>query len=318
MNTPRNAGRAIKASLERLLTMVDAERAERARSQPGLVIDRDPALAVEGVGNWLYEHWYSVLLPPTPLAPAMPGREDIVPLLRMVGAMDRPWEAGWIVVQTGRNGGCVASRAGAMRTVGPGDFANRSRPAAPAVPGDSIDVLDRLDWVDEPTAFWGRRSPRGEPAAPLARVYVSTGQEHIATVLARLLPALETLDLRWSLKCPTRASDFARVDSIVLYIERGDWERVRRTVVRVARGLNGVLRDAVPPLTLRIGRGLAFAENPEGAQSFGMHRCRALAPGVIELLDDHAPRHGRDVAFGRLIGSLAKHGVDPVRPWLCS
>jgi hypothetical protein len=283
-----------------------------------LVIDRDPACAIEGVGNWLYEHWYSVPFPPTSVAPVMPGREDVVPLLRVVGVADRPWETGWIVLQTGRNGGCVATRAGVTRTVEPGDFANRSRPASPAVPGDSIDVLDRLDWVDEPTAFWGRRSVCGEPTAPLARVYVSTGQEHIAAVLAQLVPALEALNRHWSLKCPTRASYYARVDSVVVYLERSDWDDVVPAVVRVARELSSVLRDAVPPLTLRIARGFAFAEDPLGAQSFGMHRCRALAPAVKSLLDDGAPRRGKAVGLARLRKSLAEHGVDPVRPWLCS
>jgi hypothetical protein len=281
------------------------------------VIERDPARAVEGVGNWLYEHWYSVPFPPPPIVPVMSGREDVVPLLRMVGAADRPWGTGWIVLQTVRNGACVASCDGVTRTVEPGDFANRSRPAAPAVPGDGIDVLDRLDWVDEPTAFWGRRSACGEPAGPLARVYVSTGHEHIAAVLGRLLPALATLSLRWILKCPTRASFFARVDSVVVYFERGDWDRVRPAIMRVARELSGVLRDAVPPLTLRIARGFAFAENPGDAQSFGMHRCRALAPGVIALLDDRAPNRAKTVAFALLGKSLTEQGVDLARPWLC-
>jgi hypothetical protein len=74
------------------------------------------------------------------------------------------------------------------------------------------------------------------------------------------------------------------------------------------------LRDARPPLTRPVARGVGFAEDPGRGISFGQSRCEALAAGVLALLDGdpRSPAH-RSAA---LLDALRRSGIDPGRPWL--
>jgi len=67
-------------------------------------------------------------------------------------------------------------------------------------------------------------------------------------------------------------------------------------------------------LTKKIAQGVAFAEDPGTEESFGENRCRALAPGVLTLLQDKrsSPDDGLDI----LTESLRTAGIDPMQPWI--
>jgi hypothetical protein len=224
------------------------------------------------------------------------------------------WERGWVVMQSAGNGSCLAGRAGITRPFGPGDYANLSRPGAPVVPGDNVAVMIRVDWVDERSTFWGTQSDVGPPSQPLVRLYWSVGQDHIGWVLREVVRALDTLDAKYLLKCPSRAAEYARVDALVVYLEESEWPGCRPLFEELGEKLSQHLRPAVPPLTLRIAPGVAFAEDGSGTQSFGQSRCLALVPGVLAVISRH-PRSRRQ-GLSLLTRSLRKNGVDPAQPWL--
>jgi hypothetical protein len=76
------------------------------------------------------------------------------------------------------------------------------------------------------------------------------------------------------------------------------------------------LRDATPPLTKKIAQGVAFAEDPGNDQSFGQNRCRALAPGVLALLQSQRPTVSSRLET--LTQALRSARIDPVQPWLAA
>lgn len=78
--------------------------------------------------------------------------------------------------------------------------------------------------------------------------------------------------------------------------------------------LAGQLDLEVPPLTLRLGRGVAAAEDPGDDWSFGQSRSRAVADGISAVREACYPGRARTLA---LIGeALRQHGIDPDRPEL--
>jgi hypothetical protein len=85
---------------------------------------------------------------------------------------------------------------------------------------------------------------------------------------------------------------------------------MKKTADEVSR----YLRAQLPPLTLALAPGLAFAEDPGTQQSFGESRCRALAPGVLSVLRDKA--FSTEAALHSLIDALRAAGIDPEQPWL--
>ena len=268
----------------------------------------------ERIGHWVYANWYSVPDPLPTLKPVGSADTHLVRGLRAAVVSCSRWERGWVVMQAGGNGSCLAGRAGVTRPFRPGDYANLSRPAAPVVPGDNVAVMKRVDWVDERSTFWGTQSDAGPPSHPLVRIYWSVGHDRIGWVLREVVRALDTLDAKYSLKCPSHAAEYARVDALVVYLEASAWPGCRPLFQELGEKLSVHLRPAVPPLTLKIARGVAFAEDGSETQSFGQSRCMALVPGVLAVLDRH-PR-SRKQALSLLTNSLRKNGVDPTQPWL--
>lgn len=301
----------VHSALDRLLNLVlSAKRELNSLRETSVNNSADP---VERIASWLYLNWYSVADSINDSATSS-GKHDLTSSLRAAAASASSWEHGWVVLKTESRGRCLAGRAGVTRFFEPADYANVSRPAAPVAPGDAVAILNRVDWVDPASKFWTTQSLTGGPSFPLVRIYISVGHDQVGFVLRPLLQMLDHTHVKYSLKCPSRATDYARVDALVVYLEHAAWPRCRRIVEKLARQLSPHLRRSVPPFTLPLSRGVAFAEDEPGAQSFGQARCRALAAGVIAVLaGSPLPRAE---ALSRLSESLCNHGVDPLRPWL--
>lgn len=302
---------AVAPSLSRLVGTV-----RRAHDElRALVAGSGTGAPDDVLADWLYSHWYSCPEAAADSARRPPGRARLVSALRAALAAVGRWETGWVALKVLPDNACLAGRGWLTRIVASGDYANVARPGVPAAPGDGLAVLDRLEWVDEATGFWAVRSLAAEPAHPLRRLYWSVGWEYIGAVLRRLVPMLDAAQRPWSLKCPSQTADFTRVDSLVVYVSRADWPVFEPLVRTLAPQLAGWLRVAVPPLTLPVARGVALADNPAQAQSFGQHRCSALADGVRGLLaGGHLPIAE---AVALLEQSLRASGIDPARPWAC-
>jgi HopA1 effector protein family len=268
----------------------------------------------EQLANWLYANWYSVSDRAPPVKPIGSGSINLTSGLRASVASCSLWERGWVVMQAGGNGSCLAGHAGVTRPFCPGDYANLSRPGAPVVPGDNVAVMKRLDWVDEHSAFWGTQSIAGPPSHPLVRVYWSVWHDHIGWVLRAVVRGLDTIGVKYSLKCPRHAAEYTRVDALVVYLEENAWPRCRPVIEELAQKLSPHLRPTVPPLTLRLAPGVAFAEDGSETQSFGQSRCLALVPGVLAVLV-RRPR-SRKQGLSLLAESLEKNGINPTQPWV--
>jgi hypothetical protein len=285
-------------------------------------VDQLPALwqepagdlpVVERVAQWVYSEWYAVP-DPTPVEPTGWQPSSLVSVLRASLAAATGWQRGWVATQASPQGGCVAGRPNGSRQFLPGDFVKLSRPGLAPMPGDAVAVTRRLDWVDRPSGFWTAHSPAGKPEHGLVRLYWSVGAQNAGAVLHRLTTTLDASGARYMLKCPARAAGYDRVDTLVLYLDRERWPRVRPAMVRVARASHALLRSATPPLTQVLAPGLAFAEDPGRDESFGQSRCRALASGALALAAARPPRADDGVPF--LTDALRSAAIDPDRPWL--
>jgi hypothetical protein len=134
-----------------------------------------PDAQIDVLADWLYVHWYSCPAVTWACAQIPPGRANLVPALRAALAATGRWETGWVALQVMPDNACLAGRGQLTRIVASGDYGNVARPGVPVAPGDGLAVLDRLDWVDEPTGFWSARSLEAEPAHPFNRLLVGRG-----------------------------------------------------------------------------------------------------------------------------------------------
>lgn len=104
---------------------------------------------------------------------------------------------------------------------------------------------------------------------------------------------------------------FGRRDTALLYVEPGALPTVLASVRRLHRTQPRGLRAATPPFLLQLGPGVGVAESPAGDESFGAHRSRLVAEGLLRHLE--AP-DGSAVTAVR--AAFASNGLDLDRPWL--
>jgi Lanthionine synthetase C-like protein/HopA1 effector protein family len=142
---------------------------------------------------------------------------------------------------------------------------------------------------------------------------------HSAVPLVRALTrGLNDIGVQFRFKVASNESYFVRCDSGVLYVDKNDFGAVSRVVRRVYAEIGTEnFNPRVPALTKALAPGLGFAEDP-GSQldSFGTHRCRLLAEGLIQAhkIGSQSLRERLAVVEGR----FAEDGLSLERPFLNS
>ncbi len=269
------------------------------------------AHAQEQASAAFYTAWFTR----TP-SPAVDARfaegPSIAALVRAAHAATERFDEEWVVRSVAPGGGVVAAcPCGDAREAGPLDYVNLSRPGAPARAGDSLALARRRDTVDETGGWW--MTWRGAPES-LVRIYWNAGPDVVARLIRGVTTVLEDSGTAYMLKCPTTAALFARADGIVLYLAADGWPAVKGGLRQVHADVVSRLRPDVPPLTLRLGDGVAAAEDPGDGRSFGQSRSDAVAAGAIEIIARGVVDIEDRIAC--LAAAIAASGIDPERPFL--
>lgn len=262
------------------------------------------------LADWLYTNWYLAPQEAFAVPAATPPFDALDSGLSEIVDTLSPWTDGWIVLVADVDGRCLAGKGEARRWVAPGRYAGPDRPGLPAMPGDRISMPDHLAWRDTDTGQWAAQSPV-PPDGPLVRVYVNVGPDGIGHAVRRIVAWLVDEDIKFRMKCPTSLAGFARVDALVLYLERADWPQLQDAVGSWAEDIAPLVRPGCPALTLSIAPGVGFAEDPGNGRSFGQHRCGLLADVIIKL-----PQESADVA-AQLERAIAAAGIMATQPWRC-
>jgi hypothetical protein len=263
--------------------------------------------SVDELAEHLYLTWYGAPVEAVDTAASLP--DDLGSALRAAHIGGERWEDGWKVAHSGRDGYLLVDRDGERRLLDRWDYLDLNRPGVVPAVGATVLVPARRDRVDggwwyTHHARWRLDAPEGE----LVRIYWSIGPAEVPLLVHRLSPVLLDLDTPWMLKCALAPSAYHRADAAVLFVSRGSLDGLADMVDSVAADLSGVLRDTAPPLTLRAGRGVAVADDPGTDLSFGEHRCRLIAEGLLA-----AP--GADALLDAVVERFRSVGIPPDRPY---
>ena len=114
------------------------------------------------------------------------------------------------------------------------------------------------------------------------------------------------------MKTPAAPASYDRADAAVLYVGSRYFPIAARIVSSVRE--KAPLEAATPLFTKTLWPGVGAAVEPGTGESFGVHRCRLAAEGMVE-----AWRQGEPSTEGRLAAIEARFsaaGLDLWRPWL--
>ena len=149
----------------------------------------------------------------------------------------------------------------------------------------------------------------------IVRIYWNLVSEG-AVVLVRSVTSLcNQYQVPFNLKVLNNPDSYnIRCDTAVLYIRKIDYGLVSRILEEIYPVVGSFLRERTPSFTKKLARGLSIAEDPGNKESFGQHRCRLLADGMI-----HAFEEGKKTVEERLqtvIERFTKDGINVEKPYL--
>jgi type III HopA1-like effector protein len=134
----------------------------------------------------------------------------------------------------------------------------------------------------------GNRGEIGAKVSPLVRLYWNLRADGAVTFVESFTRHLNEAGIYFRLKVLNDPAAYTRSDAGVLYFNEVDKRCVSGTVSAVYGSIAPFLNGDVPMFTRRIAPGLGLAEDPGTQESFGQHRCRILAEGIIRAHEEQA------------------------------
>jgi hypothetical protein len=126
-------------------------------------------------------------------------------------------------------------------------------------------------------------------------------------LFARVVTALDGFGLSFRAELAGDPGACLRTDAAVVTVSRDDLPAVARVAVRLGERAPFALVPAAPAFTRQIAPGVALADRPGTGTSFGRHRCRLIATGLV------AAGHGAgpDDRRAAVLTALTAAGLDP-------
>jgi len=128
--------------------------------------------------------------------------------------------------------------------------------------------------------------------------------------------ALNAAEVPFRIKVVNRPDRFTRRDALVLYTRKSDYSRVATLMADLYGEMADGVKPGVPAFTKQLAEGMGLAEDPGDGESFGSHRCRILAEGLIRAYEQR-----RTTVEDRLRAvreSFEENGILWERPYLSS
>jgi hypothetical protein len=246
---------------------------------------------------------YRQVFASTSTAPASPLTEaELVRLLSAANQSHNRWIEGWRIEQVLASGAIIATRAAHRVEAKPGEYALtftrdlRPRPGMAATlffPRESLTLQQHVYYA------FGDALPDDDAALP-ARIYFHAPVDVLPPLYERLTRELNALAIPFTMKSMLASHERDRRDGTVLYVPRAYASSVEKVIASLPSTITDHFSPEIPLFAKRLAPGIAIAETPGGSESFGMHRCRLLAEGILDARHDgHEDEHSRSRAVER-------------------
>jgi HopA1 effector protein family len=278
----------------------------------GAASQSDDAL-IKAIQAVLYDRCYA-RRPPRAAQAATPDIEFARRLAAANAGRER-WDRGWIIHQFGPNGQAFVRKGDRERVAVPGAFIFDAAPGMTPQIGSSVSVRAPSETYEAQPGYYfafGESLDELADNLSLTRLYFHCRAEDAALLVSELTAALNRFQTPFQLKTPTAPALYGRTDAAVLYVGGRYFPIAARIVEFVREKVR--LEAATPLFTKTLWPGVGAAVEPGTGESFGSHRCRLMAEGIVD-----AWRRGEQGAPARYAATEARFAaadLDLKRPWL--
>jgi hypothetical protein len=236
----------------------------------------------------LYGRCYSRRIedPPPPLAQTLTPDPTFLPKLMQSNRSRAGWEGGWTVYQVSPNGQVWLSKGDRQRSAVPGEFINSSgAPGIATQPGAIVNVqVARESTAAQPGFYFIYGETLGDvwDDQSVVRFYFHAPSSATPELIEALTPLLNRYQVPFRMKALSEPAMYGRTDAVVLYVARRYHDITVRIVRQLPRKVAEQLLASTPLFTRPLQAGIGVAEDPNTGESFGMHRCRLTAEGIVD------------------------------------
>jgi class II lanthipeptide synthase len=218
-------------------------------------------------------------------------------------------EAGWTIDRIEEDGRVVVCRHGLSLWARPEEVEGE------IAPGSEVSVVLPSELLRlSPGFYMALGDVEVGPEETLTRHYWNLSSPGGEALVAAGTRALNLAGLPFRLKVLLDPAGYSRCDAGVLYTPLRLQGEVAGLLPEILAGVSGHLQPGAPALTKPLAAGLAVAEDPPGAESFGTHRCGILAGAAIEAFERGVASTPERLAM--VERAFAQEGVDFDRPYL--
>jgi hypothetical protein len=274
-------------------------------------------MLIKAIQAVLYDRCYARRVPRSSASAAHAASADIEFGRRLAAANAgrERWDRGWVIHQFGPNGQVFVRKGDRERVAVPGAFIFDAAPGMTPQIGSSVSVRAASETYEAQPGYYfafGESLDELADNLSLTRLYFHCRAEDAASLVSELTAALNRFQTPFQLKTPTAPALYGRTDAAVLYVGARYFPITAR-IVAFAR--EKVRLEATTPLfTKTLWPGVGAAVEPGTGESFGSHRCRLMAEGIVD-----AWRRGEQGALARYAATEARFAaadLDLKRPWL--
>ncbi|MBF0194159.1 MAG: hypothetical protein HQL71_06350 [Magnetococcales bacterium] len=192
------------------------------------------------------------------------------------------WDNNWQIYEITKEGRILAQKGECSRSALPGTYqVAQGKPKK----GDSVSLAVS---TNENSLTKGFYYMNGETLSDqfdeydLLRFYFNIKAEGAAPLVEYLSRELNLRHTPFSFKCLNNLSNYNRLDSAVLYIAKRYYRVVISILTELPKEITKNLNPQTSLFTKPLLPGISLAEDPGNGESFGMHRCKIVAQGVVK------------------------------------
>ncbi len=227
------------------------------------------------------------------------------------------WDPDWKIYRQYSDGRILVQKGDASRMAVVGEYASNKWPGVPPQTGDLVHLRIRPGMPDLQAGYYysfGQQLSDQFDECQLLRCYFNVHADSADALLHQLSKQLNRYKLPFRFKTLLQTQAYDRSDAAVLYCARRYVYSLKLILQELYPNLRDLLLDTVPMFTLALHPGIALADDPGNGESFGMHRCRIVAEGLLAAWLNN--QQSCEQKLRHICGQFLAYQLDPERPYL--
>lgn len=255
-----------------------------ANNPQGLAHQAGHEPLLEAIRNLLYGQCYVRDTGAESIQDPRPG-QNLLPLLAQANPTVDRWDPSWIIYQIASDGRIQAQKGERSRSALIGEYASDKAPGIPLKVGDKVNLRVHPGSADLQTSFYfvfGDTLSDQFDEYSLLRFYFNVTAAGAPDLLREIALRCNRFQVPFRFKTLVDKAAYRRADGAVLYCAKRYFAIVASLLDSLPDAVTTQLRSSTPMFTKALQAGIGMAEEPGSGESFGMHRCRLVAEGIID------------------------------------